>query len=108
MAPKKLSGKKLLADLENQVRALGVSLAYEKLQFAGLKLSSGLCWFKGNYYLFVDRYTKVGARIDMLKAALEELDHLAMTGRLDNPAAEKPEPDDDPIEQALENSREPA
>ncbi len=97
MAPK-LSGKKLLAHLEDQVRGRDVHLAYEKLQFAGLKLNSGLCWFKGRYYLFVDRYKKVGERVELLKAALDELDRLVRDGRLDNPEApaEAPEnPDQD-------------
>lgn len=90
----RLTGKKLLAQLENQIRGRGVHLAYEKLQFAGLKLNSGLCWFKGRYYLFVDRYKKVGERVDLIKAALEELDHLALQGRLDNPeAAPQPDPE---------------
>ena len=66
-------GKVLLAELEQQVRAQGVKLSYEKLQFGGLRLKSGLCWFKGKYYLFVDRYKPLGERIDLLEQALEEL-----------------------------------
>jgi len=66
-------GKELLAELEGQVREQGVKLAYEKLQFGGLRLKSGLCWFKGRYYLFVDRNKPLGERIDLLESALEEL-----------------------------------
>lgn len=94
---KKPTGKKLLAHLEKDIRDRGVQLAYEKLQFAGLRLNSGLCWFKGRYYLFVDRYKKLGERIELLRGALVELDRLAMEGRLDNPDQEAP-----PAEQAEE------
>lgn len=66
-------GKERLAELERQVRGKGVQLAYEKLQFAGLHLKSGLCWFKGRYYLFVDRLKPVGDRVDLLEQALEDL-----------------------------------
>lgn len=66
-------GKELLAELEQQIRGQGVKLSYEKLQFGGLRLKSGLCWFKGKYYLFVDRYKPLGERIDLLEQALEEL-----------------------------------
>lgn len=66
-------GKELLAELEAQVREQGVKLAYEKLQFGGLRLKSGLCWFKGRYYLFVDRNKPLGERIDLLQSALEDL-----------------------------------
>lgn len=66
-------GKGRLAELERQVRGQGVQLAYEKLQFAGLHLKSGLCWFKGRYYLFVDRLKPVGDRVELLEQALEDL-----------------------------------
>ncbi|MCB2190675.1 MAG: hypothetical protein KQI62_03870 [Deltaproteobacteria bacterium] len=66
-------GKERLAELEREVRGKGVQLAYEKLHFAGLHLKSGLCWFKGRYYLFVDRLKPVGDRVDLLEQALEDL-----------------------------------
>ena len=69
-------GKELLAELEEQVGQQGVKLAYEKLQFGGLRLKSGLCWFKGRYYLFVDRSKPVSERIDLLQQSLEELANL--------------------------------
>ena len=74
-----------LDELETQIKARGVHLAYERLKFAGLVLKSGLCWFKGKYYLFVDRLLPVAARVDLLEGALEELDELAAAGRLDRP-----------------------
>ena len=69
-------GKELLAELEEQVAQQGVKLAYEKLQFGGLRLKSGLCWFKGRYYLFVDRSKPLSERIDLLQQSLEELANL--------------------------------
>jgi hypothetical protein len=78
-------GEKRLKALEKEIKARNVRLGYERLQFAGLVLKSGLCWFKGRYYLFVDRRKKVAERIDLLEGALEELDRLALEGRLDRP-----------------------
>lgn len=69
-------GKERLAELERQVRGKGVQLSYEKLQFAGLHLKSGLCWFKGRYYLFVDRLKPMSDRVELLEQALEDLDAL--------------------------------
>lgn len=77
--------EKRLKELEGDIRARGVSLSYEKLAYAGLILKSGLCWFRGRYYLFVDRLKKPRERIDLLEGALEELDRLAAEGRLDAP-----------------------
>ncbi len=84
-----------LDELETQIKARGVRLAYERLKFAGLVLKSGLCWFKGNYYLFVDRLLPVAARVDLLEGALEELDELAAAGRLDRPQEAKKSPEDE-------------
>lgn len=70
---KRESPKARLARLEREIKELGVALAYERLQFAGLQLASGLCWFKGRYYLFVDRRKPVSERIDHLERALEDL-----------------------------------
>jgi hypothetical protein len=59
--------------LEKKIKNAGVRLGYEKLQFAGLRLRSGLCWFKGDYYLFVDRHKSLAERIELLRNALEDL-----------------------------------
>jgi hypothetical protein len=59
--------------LEKRIKDAGVRLGYERMQFAGLRLRSGLCWFKGQYYLFVDRRKSVPERIDLLLNALEYL-----------------------------------
>ncbi len=75
-----------LESLESEIKKRGVKLGYERLKFAGLVLKSGLCWFRGKYYLFVDRLLPVSARIELLEGALEELDQLAAAGRLENPA----------------------
>ena len=73
-------GQIKLRELEKMVKGQGVRLGYEKLQFAGLRLRSGLCWFRGQYYLFVDRLKSVPERIDLLQNALEELDLLKDRG----------------------------
>jgi hypothetical protein len=92
--------KQRLSESEEAVRSRGVRLSYEKLQFAGLKLNSGLCWFRGRYYLFVDRYKPPAARLELLGAALEELDELAASGRLENPEAPEDAPQPEPAQDA--------
>lgn len=86
-------GEKRLKELEKEIKARKVRLGYERLQYAGLVLQSGLCWFKGAYYLFVDRRKKVSERIDLLEGALEELDRLAAEGKLERPFGEEAAPD---------------
>ncbi len=78
-------GEQRLKVLEKEIKARNVRLGYERLQYAGLMLKSGMCWFKGRYYLFVDRRKKVAERIELLEGALDELDRLAAEGRLDRP-----------------------
>jgi hypothetical protein len=85
-------GELRLKELEKEIKSRGVSLGYERLQYAGLMLKSGLCWFKGRYYLFVDRRKKLRERIELLEGALEELNRLAAEGRLDRPFAEEAAP----------------
>ncbi len=79
--------EKRALNLEAEIKRRGVRLAYERLSFAGLILKSGLCWFRGKYYLFVDRLLPVPARIELLTGALEELDELRANGRLERPDA---------------------
>lgn len=76
----KKRGKERLAELEAQIKEQGVTLSYDKLRFAGLRLKSGLCWFRGRYYLFVDKGKPLGERIELLAAALEELGRLEAEG----------------------------
>ncbi|MDR1396891.1 MAG: hypothetical protein LBJ14_04095 [Desulfarculales bacterium] len=66
--------------LEKRIKNAGVRLGYERMQFAGLRLRSGLCWFKGQYYLFVDRRKSVPERIELLHSALEDLAGQTQTG----------------------------
>ena len=81
-------GEQRLKALEKEIKSRNVRLGYERLQYAGLMLKSGLCWFKGRYYLFVDRRKKVSERIELLEGALDELELLAAEGKLDRPFSE--------------------
>lgn len=76
-----------LTELEKELKRRGVRLGYERLEYAGLRLRSGLCWFRGTYYLFVDRLKTLPERIELIQGALDELDQLAAQGRLDQPDA---------------------
>lgn len=82
-------GEQRLKALEKEIKSRNVRLGYERLQYAGLMLKSGLCWFKGCYYLFVDRRKKVSERIELLEGALDELERLAVEGKLDRPFSEE-------------------
>lgn len=84
----KKRGKARLAELEKMIRAKDVQLSYDKLQFAGLRLKSGMCWFKGRYYLFVDKLKPLGERIELLETALEELKEIEEQGGLPLDAVE--------------------
>ncbi len=85
MAAKVSKSQRRLLDLEKEIKGRGVRLGYERLEYAGLRLRSGLCWFRGTYYLFVDRLKSVHERIELIEGALDELDELASQGRLDSP-----------------------
>lgn len=108
-----------LAELEKEIKRRGVRLGYERLEYAGLRLKSGLCWFRGTYYLFVDRLKAVPERLELLQNALDELDALASQGRLDSPlvaeaqevleagqeegpAAAQPEPQEEPAPESTQ------
>ena len=105
-------------DLEAEIKARGVHLGYERLQFAGLRLKSGLCLFKGRYHLYIDRYKNTAARVEVLKNALAELDELATNGGdlfalareqappVDPTGEPAPEPAPEPREAKLEGSGE--
>ena len=97
MATRRAS-KKYLAELEKQIKGRGVKVAYERLQYAGLVLRGGMCWFKGDYYLFIDRRKTVAERCEQLESALDELSQLAARNLLDDPR---------PLEEK-ENTGEPA
>ena len=100
-------GKELLAELEERVRQQGVKLAYEKLQFGGLHLKSGLCWFKGRYYLFVDRNKPLGERIDLLEQALEELANLPDPSQRPHGEGAEPEAGETPEAQGEDEPKPP-
>lgn len=87
------ASKKYLAELEKQIKGRGVKVAYERLQYAGLVLRGGMCWFKGDYYLFIDRRKTVAERCDQLENALDELSMLATQGKLDDPRPDETKED---------------
>ncbi|MFH1057488.1 MAG: hypothetical protein V1797_02265 [Pseudomonadota bacterium] len=101
-AAKPSKAQERLSRLEKELKARGVRLGYERLEYAGLRLKSGLCWFRGSYYLFVDRLKTVPERIEHIEAALDELDELAAQGRLDQPGPEAAPPADAAPEAAPE------
>lgn len=97
-----------LTELEKELKRRGVRLGYERLEYAGLRLRSGLCWFRGAYYLFVDRLKTLPERIDLIQGALDELDQLAASGRLDQPDAPLAEAGAEAVSGEPETAAQPA
>ena len=57
-----------LNDLESKASAMGLTVHYDLMEAAGLKLNGGLCRIRGQYHLFIDRRASAAERI----AAIEE------------------------------------
>ena len=56
-----------LSELEEKASKKGVSVHYDILEAAGLKLKGGICKINGEYHLFVDRREPTAAKIDILE-----------------------------------------
>lgn len=60
-----------LSDLESKASAMGLTVHYDLMEAAGLKLNGGLCRIKGQYHLFIDRRASAAERIAMIKEFLQ-------------------------------------
>ena len=56
-----------LAALEDMAATKGISVHYDRLEAAGLKLKGGICAVKGEYHIFVDRRKPVVDKIELLQ-----------------------------------------
>jgi hypothetical protein len=61
-----------LASLEDDAKALGIQVHYDRMEAAGLRLNGGLCALNGEYHLFVEKRKSVADKIDFLKEQLEK------------------------------------
>lgn len=107
---KKIQQENTLRDLENLARRLGLKISYGDMKFAGLKLKSGQCLFRGNPWLVLDRKQTFEEKLDLFRSALTQfpLDEQPITTELtgllgletptsDGPATESSKVDDGPL-----------
>ena len=76
MARKKLTQKQqnTIRELERMARNLGLKISYGNLRFAGLKLKSGQCLFKGEPWLVMDRKQPFDEQVEVFREALVQFD----------------------------------
>ena len=63
-----------LRELERLARKVGLRVAYGDMKFAGLKLRSGHCLFKGERWLVLDRKQSFEDKLELFSDALGEFD----------------------------------
>ncbi|MBF0531229.1 MAG: hypothetical protein HQK55_18570 [Deltaproteobacteria bacterium] len=56
--------------LEKLARARGLRISYGDLRFAGLKLKGGLCEFRGETWVVMDRRQPFDDQVDIFREAL--------------------------------------
>lgn len=59
-----------LSDLESRASETGLTVHYDLMEAAGLKLNGGLCLIKGQYHLFIDRRASAAERIAAIEQCL--------------------------------------
>ncbi len=75
-----------LGELESQAADRGLTLHYDLMEAAGLKLNGGLCRVRGNYHLFIDRRATAAERIEAIRSCLS----LPLEDRIDEDPSEIP------------------
>ncbi|MBU2548810.1 MAG: hypothetical protein KKB20_10390 [Proteobacteria bacterium] len=63
-----------LKELEHLSRKVGLRVAYGDMRFAGLRLRSGHCLFKGERWLVLDRKQSFEDKLDLFFEALGQFD----------------------------------
>lgn len=66
--------ERVLKELEEAARALGLNISYSDLKFAGLNLTGGRCTFKGEPWLVLGRRQTYAEKLELLGEALDEYD----------------------------------
>lgn len=66
--------EKLLRLLERLARRSGLRVSYGHLRFAGLKLKGGLCSFRGQKWLVIDRRETFDDQLELFRVALSQIE----------------------------------
>lgn len=65
--------QKKLEHVENLAAEKGITVHYDRLEAAGLKLKGGFCTVRGEYNIFVDKRKSVAEKIEFIR---DYLDHV--------------------------------
>lgn len=71
---KNLKHIKALKDLELLANQVGIKISYGDMRFAGLKLKSGQCEFKGEQWLVLGTNDSFASKVELFKEALSGTD----------------------------------
>jgi hypothetical protein len=61
-----------LEGLESKAAGMGLSIHYDLMEAAGLKLNGGLCTIRGAPHLFIDRRASAAERIAAIENCIEK------------------------------------
>jgi hypothetical protein len=62
-----------LNDLESRAADIGLTVHYDLMEAAGLKLNGGLCRIRGKLHLFIDRRASAVERIAAIESSIEQI-----------------------------------
>jgi hypothetical protein len=76
MSPRKTKKKQAeqLKELEKLAQRVGIKVSYSDMKFAGLRLKSGQCLFKGRHWLVLNRKDHFEEKVDLFRETLENFD----------------------------------
>ena len=76
MSPGKTKKKQeaQLKELEKLAQRVGIKVSYSDMKFAGLKLKSGQCLFKGRHWLVLNRKEYFEEKVNLFREALGNFD----------------------------------
>ena len=63
-----------LKELERLAQKLGIKVSYSDMKFAGLRLKSGQCIFRGRYWLVLNRKDHYEEKVNFFLEAFENFD----------------------------------
>ena len=78
-----------LQQVENLAAEKGITVHYDRLEAAGLKLKGGFCTVRGEYNIFVDKRKSVVEKIEFIK---DYMDHETLSASPETEKEEGPAP----------------
>ena len=81
--------QEMLEHVEKLAAEKGITVHYDRLEAAGLKLKGGLCTVRGEYNIFIDKRKSVAEKIEFIR---DYLDHANLSPPLETEKEENPVP----------------